>query len=285
MTAGQIPTLFWRDWVTNWPLDAVCALAVGGYLWGAGRMRRAWPLWRTLAFVAGVGCALVGLQSGIDAYQNRLLSDHMVQHLLLLELAPLLLLTGRPATLLQRAAPSARSPALGRALASLRPLTRPLWCLAFFWAVVLGTHLPWFFDRAVTHPALLALEHVLYLIAGLAMWWPIHDSSPVATHRLDGFARLGYVIVAMLPMELIGAYLNRDPTLLYPVYAHPAHVLGISAITDQQVAGGIMWVFGSSLMAASGLWQAMAALNDEEQRLRRVEELLDARSKNGTGRA
>ena len=283
MSAGQIPTLLWRDWSANWPIDAVCVLAIAVYLWGAARMRRAWTWWRTLAFLAGVGCAVVGLQSGIDAYQNRLLSDHMVQHLLLLELAPLLLLIGRPWTLSVRAG-LVVAPALARALSSMRPLTRPLWCLAFFWAVVLGTHVPWFFDRAVTHPALLAVEHALYLVGGLVMWWPIHDSDPEAPHRLDGFARLGYVIVAMLPMEVIGAFLNRDPALLYTVYAHPAHVLGISAITDQQVAGGIMWVFGSSLMAASGLWQAMAALNDEERRLRSVEQLLDARSRDGTGR-
>jgi cytochrome c oxidase assembly factor CtaG len=178
-----------------------------------------------------------------------------------------------------------RASTAARAAGALRPLARPLWCLVFFWAVVLVTHVPWFFDRAATHPPLLAVEHVLYLLGGLVMWWPIHDPDPPHDHRLDGFSRLGYVVVAMVPMELIGAFLNRDPTLLYAAYARPAHLLGISAITDQQVSGGIMWVFGSSLMAATGLWQAMAALNDEEQRLRSVEQLLDARSKDGTGRA
>jgi putative copper resistance protein D len=278
MSAGQIPTLFWRDWSTNWPIDAFAALVVLAYVRGAGRVRRGWPPARTLAFVGGVGCVLIAIQSGIDAYDDRLLSDHMVQHLLLLELAPLLLLIGRPATLMLRSASPARRPALARAVRATRPLTRPLWCLAFFWVVVLGTHLPWFYDRAVTHPLLHESEHVLYLVAGLLMWWPLHDEDPLPSHRLDGFARLAYVVVAMVPMALIGAYLNRDPTLLYPVYAHPAHVLGISAVTDQQQAGAIMWVFGSSLMVASGLWQAMAALNDEEQRLRSRERLADARS-------
>jgi putative copper resistance protein D len=278
VSAGQIPTLFWRDWGTNWPIDTVAALVVLAYAWRAVRVRRGWPPVRTLAFAGGVGCVLIAIQSGIGAYDDRLLSDHMVQHLLLLELAPLLLLIGRPTTLLLRSATPARRPALARAVRSIRPLGQPLWCLAFFWAVVLGTHLPWFYDRAVTHPWLHESEHVLYLVAGLMMWWPLHDEDPRPSHRLNGLARLAYVIVAMLPMAVIGAYLNRDPTLLYPVYAQPAHVLGISAVTDQQQAGAIMWVFGTSLMVASGLWQAMAALEDEERRLRSRERLLDARS-------
>jgi putative copper resistance protein D len=278
MSAGQIPTLFWRDWSGDWPIDAFAALVVLVYVWGVGRVRRGWPPGRTIAFVGGVGCVLIAIQSGIGAYDDRLLSDHMAQHLLLLELAPLLLLIGRPTTLMLRSAAPARRPALARAVRSLRPLTRPVWCLAFFWVVVLGTHLPWFYDRAVTHPMLHESEHVLYLVAGLVMWWPLHDEDPLPSHRLDGFARLAYVVVAMVPMALIGAYLDRDPTLLYPVYADPAHALGISAVIDQQQAGAIMWVFGSVLMIASGLWQAMAALNDEEQRLRSRERLADARS-------
>jgi putative copper resistance protein D len=278
MSAGQIPTLLWRDWSANWPLDVFAALVVLAYAWRATRVRRGWPPSRTLAFAAGVGCVVIAIQSGVGAFDDRLLSDHMVQHLLLLELAPLLLLMGRPSTLLLRSAAPARRPALARAVRSLRPLTRPIWCLAVFWVVVLGTHLPWFYDRAVAQPLLHESEHLLYLAAGLVMWWPLHDEDPLPSHRLDGFARLAYVVVAMLPMAVIGAYLNRDPTLLYPVYAQPAHALGISAVADQQQAGAIMWVVGTSLMVASGLWQAMAALDDEERRLRSRERLIDARS-------
>ena len=278
MSAGQIPTLFWRDWSTDWTIDALAALVVIAYVWRAGRVRRGWPLGRTLAFAAGVGCVVVAIQSGIDAYDDRLLSDHMVQHLLLLEVAPLLLLVGRPATLVLRSAAPARRPPLARAIRRTRPLTRPVWCLAFFYVVVIGTHLPWFFDRAVTHPLLHESEHGLFLAAGLAMWWPLHDEDPLPRRRLDGFARLAYIVIAMVPMAVIGAYLSRDPTLLYPVYAQPARALGISAVADQQQAGAIMWVFGTSLMVAAGLWQAMAALEGEEQRLRSRERLADARS-------
>jgi putative membrane protein len=209
---------------------------------------------------------LVALQSGIDAYDDRMLSDHMIQHLLLIELAPLLLLAGRPGILLVRSAPRARRRGLARGFVRLRPLTHPLTCLVVFALVVALTHLPSFYDATLRHAPLHDLEHGLYLGAGTLMWWPILDGDPVPRHRLDGVTRLAYVIAAMLPMTLLGAYLNRHASLLYPAYGPPAHALGFSAVVDQQQAGAIMWVLGSTLMVAAGLWQAMAALVADERR-------------------
>jgi cytochrome c oxidase assembly factor CtaG len=99
------------------------------------------------------------------------------------------------------------------------------------------------------------------------MWWPILDGNPVPGRRLDGLGRLVYLIAAMLPMTLLGAYLDRQPSLVYPPYGPPAHNLGVSAVVDQQQAGAIMWVLGSTLMVLGGLWQAMSALVTEERRM------------------
>ena len=117
---------------------------------------------------------------------------------------------------------------------------------------------------------------MLYLSAGALMWWPILDGDPLPGWRLNGFARLAYVIVAMLPMTLLGGYLDREMALVYSGYAAPARALGISAVADQQQAGAIMWVLGSSLMVVCGLWQAMAALIEEERRLQIRERLADS---------
>jgi cytochrome c oxidase assembly factor CtaG len=266
VSAPNLLTLPWRAWQPVWSLDAVGVLTLALYVIATRQVRRPWPHRRTAAFVAGVACVLVALQSGIDAYDDRMLSDHMVQHLLLLELAPLLVLAGRPGILLLRAAPRNARPVLARRLRRLRPLTHPASCLAIFYAVVLGTHIPAFYDATLGHPALHDTEHILYLSAGLLMWWPMLDGDPIPGKRLDGFGRLVYVIAAMLPMTLIGAYLDRAPTLLYSGYMAPARTLGISAVADQQQAGAIMWVLGSTLMVGAGLWQAMAALVAEERR-------------------
>ena len=96
-------------------------------LYGLG-VRRAggrWPLRRTASFLGGIGCVVLALQSGIDAYDDRLLSVHMVQHMLLLLVAPPLLLGGRPLILALRALPPGRRSSLAKAVHSARALHRP----------------------------------------------------------------------------------------------------------------------------------------------------------------
>jgi putative membrane protein len=266
MRSPELPALLWRDWQPAWGLDVLAAGWSLLYLDFARRVR-GWPRRRTGAFLAGVGCVVIALQSGIGAFDDQVLSDHMVQHLILLELAPLLLLAGRPGTLLVRRTPRHRRAALARGLMRLRPLTHPLVCLAVFSLVVGFTHLAFFYDATLSSPVLHEFEHGLYLVAGVFMWWPILDGDPVPGRRLSGLGRLVYVIAAMLPMTVIGAYMDRHAALIYAPYGPPAHALGISALLDQQQAGVIMWVLGTTLMVAAGLWQAMAAMSAEERRL------------------
>jgi putative membrane protein len=145
-------------------------------------------------------------------------------------------------------------------------LTRPLVCLAVFSAVVVATHLPAFYEATLRHPALHDAEHALYLLAGVLLWWPLLDADPVPAHRLSGFGRLVYLLATMPAMAIVGAYLNRHLALVYPSYGPPARSMGISAVVDQQQAGAIMWVAGSAVVIAVGLWAAIAALVAEERR-------------------
>jgi putative membrane protein len=132
--------------------------------------------------------------------------------------------------------------------------------------VVILTHLPAFYDATLRHPLLHDAEHVLYVMGGLIMFSPLLDGDPAPRHRLGGLGKLGYLIAAMMPMALVGAYLNRHATLAYPLYAAPAHALGVSAVEDQAQAGAIMWVAGGVIMTAIGLWAAVAAMVAEERR-------------------
>jgi cytochrome c oxidase assembly factor CtaG len=257
--------------VSHWQLDpsvlVPLAAAAVLYVLGVRRLAGRWPWRRTASFLAGLACLLVALQSGIDAYDDRLLSVHMVQHMLILLLAPLLLLGGRPVVLGLAALPPARRPGPARALAGTRPFTTPPVALAAFAAVVVLTHLPAFYDAAVRHDWIHYGEHLLYVFAGLLMWAPLVDGDPAPRHRLSGLGRLVYLIVAMFPMAAVGAYLNRHATLVYPAYGPPAHALGVSAIDDQGQAGAIMWVVGNSIMVAVGLWASVAAMVAEERRM------------------
>lgn len=267
MSAPSLPTLLVSHWAVS-PSVAVPALVVGtGYVVCARRLPGRWPVRRTVSFLSGVGGVLLALQSGLDAYDDRLLSVHMTQHMLLLLVAPLLLLGGRPVLLALRSLPPARRGAVARMLMRARPLTGPAAALGAFGAVVVLTHLPSFYDATLRHPLLHDLEHAFYLGAGLIMWSPLVDGDPIPRHRLTGIAKLVYLIVAMLPMALVGAYLNRHATLFYPAYGDAGRALGISAVDDQAQAGAIMWVLGAVIMTGVGLWAAMAAMVAEERRL------------------
>lgn len=265
MSAPSLPSLL----VSHWELSAsvVVPVVAVASLYGIAAVRiRGWPAHRLAAFVAGLGCVLVALQSGIGTYDDQLLSVHMAQHMLLLVVAPVLLLGGGPVVLLLSALPPRRRRAVGKGLVALRAYTGPVQSLTFFTAVVVLTHLPSFYDATLRHPVLHYTEHGLYLAAGLLMWSPLVDGDPAPRHRLDGLGRLGYLIVAMLPMALVGAFLNRHATVFYPAYGPPARALGVSAVSDQATAGAIMWVLGNVIMVAVGLCAALAAMLAEERR-------------------
>jgi putative membrane protein len=266
VSAPTLPALFVTHWQLSVPLTVEASVCAALYVAGAIRVGRRWPVYRTLAFVAGVGLVLVALESGLDSYDDALLSVHMTQHMLLLLAAPLLILLARPLALALRVLHGQPRRRLARALERTRPLTRPWWCVGLFYVIVLGTHLTGFYEQTLRHPLLHDTEHLLYLLVGGLMWWPLLDGDPVLTHRLSGLGRLLYLLVGMLPMAIVGAYLNRYPHVVYAAYAAPARALGISAVSDQATAGAIMWVVGNSIMVFCGLWAVMAALSAEERR-------------------
>jgi cytochrome c oxidase assembly factor CtaG len=266
VSAPSTPSLLFTHWQLDPALDVAAAVIVALYAWGTLRVRGRWPAHRTVAYVAGVGCLLMALQSGVASFDDRLLSAHMVQHMLLLMLAPPLLIAGRPVILALRAFPPSRRPAVARMLAVARPYTRPAVCLAIFYGAVLLTHIPGFYDATLRHPELHEAEHVLYLLSGLLLFWPILDGDPAPAQRLGGLGRLLYMLVAMLPMAVVGAYLNRHASLVYAPYGPQAKALGISALSDQAQAGAIMWVIGNTIMVAIGLCAVIAALVADERR-------------------
>jgi putative copper resistance protein D len=267
MRAPSLPGLLASHWHISWSLTVMGGVYAALYIWAAARAHGPWPARRTLAFLSGIATVLVALQSGLDTYDDRLLSVHMVQHMLLLLLAPLLLLAGRPALLVMRALPPGQARrGVARTLNRAAHLARPLPCLATFSVIVVLTHLPGVYSQTLRSSGLHGLEHALYLFAGLLLWSPLLDVDPSPRRRLGGFGRLIYMLGAMPAMALVGAYLNRHPSLVYPAYGPSAHTLGVSALADQQQAGAIMWVAGNMIMIAVGLWAALAAMMAEERR-------------------
>jgi cytochrome c oxidase assembly factor CtaG len=216
---------------------------------------------RPLALFAGVVTILVA----ITVINDQRLSGHMVQHLLLIDVAPPLLLAGRPMRMILMSLSSRPRRSFGRGLVAGGRRAHPAACLALFAVIVLGFHVPVLFNAAVRHPALHALEHGAFIVAGLIVWWPLLGE-PNPRRQLGTVAMLLYLTVAMLPMTVLGAYLDRDTTVFYSVYAGPGAVL------DQQQGGAIMWVASTATMGLLGIAAVLAAMLEAERR-QRVREL------------
>lgn len=181
--------------------------------------------WRIAVFAAAVVLLAATAFTPLDALSFHLLIAHLVQNVILAEWAPALLVLAVPAALAAR---------LGK-IRVVRELTRPAVALPIWLLVYFTWHLPFAYDAALRHPAtLLHLEHVMYLVAGVLLWWPALQKHP---WRLSLEARSLYLFAAFLLCSPLGLLLALLPGAVYESYAAGFPEWGLSALADQQIAG------------------------------------------------
>lgn len=277
MKAGA-PTLarLLGDWQLDPTVLALCSVSAALYGYGVLRSRKAWPLARSASFLAGLLVLTEALLSGIDAYSGELLSVHVVQHLLLILVAPTLLLWGAPVRLaLSSASPAARA-RIGWVLHQpwVRVLTRPTLGFVLFTIVVLATHLTGLYDLALRNTTVHSLEHAAYFWSGVVFLLPLVAADPVP--RPPGaIVRFSWLMAAMTVMSIPAALLIFDDRVRYPFYLAPARALHRSALADQHAAGMIMLFAGGAAMALLAILVAMEAMIHEERRQLRRDAYLD----------
>lgn len=268
----------WLDALESWQPDPGLllglALTATLYLLGVrragrrgGQHRSGWPLTRTVAFLASLAAVAVALESGLDGYAEELLSIHMVQHLVLALVAAPLLLAGAPVTLALRSLPRDPRRWLARALRGprARVISHPGTGLLALGVSMLLTHLTPLYGWALEHPLVHDAEHLLYLGCGLLFWAVLVAPGP-PVRRVDGMAQVLYLSVGMPLMSAVGVVLEADPTARFNQYLAPARRLGVSALSDQRLAGALMWIAGGLAMGVIGLSIAWRALVAEERR-------------------
>jgi putative membrane protein len=240
----------WGDWSLEPPVIYV-ALAALMYWFGGRRMRASRDLARAAAFYGGLATIVLALDSPLDGYADELFWAHMLQHVLLITVAPPLILLGRPWPRMWRALPLRARTTVGRAVAGssiaapLRALARPWPAWLLFNATVLAWHLPAAYNATLTSNAVHQLEHAMFFFTGLLFWARVIDPGPLRP-RLVWPARIAYAVGAMIVGWALAIGLVLAPHPLYAHYAALAHRPGgISALTDQQIAAGVMWVPGS----------------------------------------
>lgn len=274
------PANFWQAW--HWEASILWGLTLAALLYGRG----VWQVWQragwghgvsrrqVLCFYSALSVLFVALLSPLAALSALLFSAHMVQHLLLLLLAPLLLVLSRPLVALLWALPPTWRRRLAKRWLRLPWLRRGWQRLS--WApvawlihmlILWGWHMPLLYQAALHHASVHRLEHLAFLGAAWLLWWTVIE--PVGGQARYGVSILAIFLTA-LQGGILGALLTFSTALWYPLYAPLTARWGLTPLADQQLAGVIMWVPAGIiyLLAAAGLFVAWLAAVERKMRQR-----------------
>ncbi len=266
------PTIVWlADPLVLAPL----AVIVAAYIRRFRRARReaggrgaGWP--QALAFAAGMLALLAALASPVDALgEDYLFSAHMVQHVLLGDIAPALLLLSLSRVILR---PVTRR--LMRVERALGPLASPWTGIAIWLGIMYLWHVPAMYDAALRNPLVHVTEHAAFFTAGVLVWWPLIQPVPMR-RRLTGLQTVAYIATAKFGLAALGLYLTWSGTVLYDYYESVPRVWGLSAIGDQNTGGAIMMVEQSLtfVIALTVLFSRMLTQSEiDQQRKERLED-------------
>ncbi len=239
------------------PPAATFALALTAvvYLRGWFLMRRTGvpfvPAWRAVCFLLGLLTLWIALASPLDTFSAFIITAHMLQHMLLMMVAPPLLLLGAPLIPLVRGLPvfAAREFAgpflnwrfakhAGSALTNLFVALIVMGLAMFAW------HTPRLYELALASGSWHEVEHACFFLASLIFWWPVVQPWP-SRAQAPRWAVVPYLFVGDLQNTILSAILVFSDRVLYPSYAKMPRLFGLSAMQDQAASGAIMWVMGS----------------------------------------
>jgi cytochrome c oxidase assembly factor CtaG len=246
------------NFLNAWSLPLVpligLTLALLLYLHGWRAARRTRPLelpsWRAASFVVGTVSLWIAIASPIDALDDYLLSAHMIQHFILMSIAPPLIVLGAPTVTLLRGLP--RSVRF-----VLRPLFRARWLRGFArflvhpvvaWLLMniayLGWHVPAAFELTFESERIHQIEHACFFLTSVAFWWVVLAPWP-ARRVWPRWTVIPYLLSADILNTVLSASLVFSGRVLYPSYAKAARVSTLTPLQDQIAAGAEMWVLNS----------------------------------------
>lgn len=260
------PDTLWVNWEWN-PL-VLMGLATAGWLYARGVR----TLWRSagvgrgiahhqaILFYSGLLVAFVALISPLAALSKALFSAHMVQHVLLMNVAAPLLVWGTQPSLLFWAAPHPTRRSLARwwkRQVNLRKLwgmmNQPLFVWLLFAATLWFWHAPLLYEAAIANEGIHFGEHVSFTATALLFWWMVDRQRDNIAWNWG--ASILFLFTTALHSGLLAALITFAPQPLYPIYAQSAQTWGIDLLTDQQLAGVIMWVPVGFVYLGAVLWR------------------------------
>ena len=239
------------------PPAATFALAITGLVYVRGwlLLRRAGvpfvPFWRAVSFLLGLLSLWIAFASPFDTFSGFVLTAHMLQHMMLMMVAPPLILLGAPLIPLVRGLPvfAAREfagPFLNWRVAIRvgNALTQPLAALLLMGAVMFAWHTPRLYEVALASASWHQVEHACFFLTSLLFWWPVVQPWP-SRPQWPRWTMVPYLLIADLQNTALSAILVFSDRVLYPTYSTVPRLFAFSAQQDQAAAGAIMWVMGS----------------------------------------
>ena len=240
-----------QSWSLPVPLTVATILVGFLYLSGWRRLHSASitviAIWRAGCFLFGVFLVWVAVGSPLAAFDEQLLTVHMVQHLLLMTIAPVLILLGAPVMpmlhgLSRHAVRSILGPVFRWTPVQWvgRLLSRPAFCWFAAAVALVGWHIPAAFTLGLQSEGWHAVEHASFLGTGFLFWWPVVQPWP-SVPVWPRWSILLYLFLATVPCDVLSAFLVFSERVVYPVYFPAAGRFGMSVLEDQQCAGALMW--------------------------------------------
>jgi cytochrome c oxidase assembly factor CtaG len=257
-------------------------LLVAGALYGYGvyRLRRRgdhWPPGRTVAFVVGgLGSIAAVTMTGIEAYDDTLLSVHMVQHMVLAMVGPIFLALGAPVTLALRTMQRRPKRTLLAFLHSrfIRVLTFPLVAFGIFIANPFALYFTGLYKVTLENDWLHELTHIHFIVTGCLFFWPLLGLDPLP-NRWPYPGRALLMVLSVPFHTVLGLTIMQDKTLLAGDYYPSLHLGWSNPWSDQVTAGGILWAGGELISVTMLGILIIQWMRQSEREARRVDRALD----------
>lgn len=215
---------------------------------------------RLASYLSGMAFLLLALISPFDVLSGQLFFVHMMQHLLLVMIAPPLLLIANPMPVMLWGLPRWARAVAARALQrrarvrlALMKATRPGLSWMLFVVVFLGWHDPGLYNSALRSEWMHNLEHLTFFGTGMLYWWHVTGAGPRIHGRFTRGARLAFVLVTVPVNMLAGVAITFSSTPIYTYYETVPRLWGLSVLNDQIIGGFIMWVPGSMMYLATAI--------------------------------
>jgi putative copper resistance protein D len=260
---------------------ALAVTTAGAYVAGVRRLAargRRWSPARTVAFLAGTAVLLVATQTGIARYDTTLFSVHVVQHVLLGMVAPVLIALGAPVTLaLQSASPPTKL-VLRRALDSRAAavITHPLVVTALFVFTLPVLYFTSIYEWSLRYHVVHAWLHIHFVVVGVLFAEAVIGLD-LQRHRLSHPARLGLVLTTVPLHAFLGvALLSSTSVIAAGWYSGTGRQWGASALSDQRTGAGILWAAGELFGLVLGAIVLARWMAYSEREARRQDRILDA---------